>query len=73
MSHAHAKALELIQREIQRMPSSHFPRPDESYATGMIEMAYACDLIADDQYRAFSAQIHELADQRWQEIRGVAA
>lgn len=73
MSFAESKAAELIQREIDRMPDSHFPRPDESYATGMIELAYACDLIPDDQYRAFTAQIHQLADQRWQEIRGVAA
>ncbi|GEM_PF-1114651 len=73
MSHAQRKALELIEREIQRMPASHYPRPDESYATGMIEMAYACDLIADEQYRIFTAVIHQLADQRWQEIRGVAA
>jgi len=73
MSFAESKAAELIQREIDRMPDSHFPRPDESYAVGMIEMAYATGLISHEQYGAVTAQIHQLADQRWQEIRGVAA
>ena len=73
MSFAESKAAELIQREIDRMPASHFPRPDESYAVGMIEMAYATGLISHEQYSGCTAQIHQLADQRWQEIRGVAA
>lgn len=73
MSYAERKAVELIDREISRMPQSTTPYPDRSYTVGMIEVAYAAGLIGCEQYRGYTAQIHQLADERWQEIRGVAA
>jgi len=73
MSYAERKAVEMIDREIQRMPASEIPSSDRWYGVGMIELAYAAGLIGCEQYRGYTAQIHQLADERLQEIRGVAA
>ena len=73
MSFAERKAVELIDREIAKIPKSTPPYPDRTYTEGMIELAYAAGLIGCEQYRGYTAQIHQLADERWQELRGVPA
>ncbi|MEX7116275.1 hypothetical protein AB2C39_33920 [Pseudomonas aeruginosa] len=51
------------------MRRSHFPRPEQSFLHGQIELAYAVDFIDTRLYDDMRRRLDAAADSRWAELR----
>ncbi len=54
---------------ITAMRRSHFPRPEQSFLQGQIELAYAVDFIDTRLYDDMRRRLDAAADSRWAELR----
>ncbi|HHM6461452.1 TPA: hypothetical protein ACRMBV_005893 [Pseudomonas aeruginosa] len=69
MAWANERAVLMIEEGITAMRRSPFPRPDQKFVHGQIELAYAVDFIDTRLYDDMRRRLDAAADSRWAELR----
>ncbi|HCH7472660.1 TPA: hypothetical protein NQI75_003426 [Pseudomonas aeruginosa] len=71
MAFSNDRAVRMIEEGITAMRRSHFPRPEQSFLHGQIELAYAVDFIDTRLYDDMRRRLDSAADARQQELRSI--
>ncbi len=69
MAFSNERAVRMIEEGITAMRRSYFPRPEQSFLHGQIELAYAVDFIDTRLYDDMRRRLDAAADSRWAELR----